>query len=115
MNSTGYDEHILASIAEFLQGTDYVFIQDNALCHKSLETKLNLVRRRIKTILFLLYSNDLNIIEHVWNWMKNWIQAHYWYARYRPDKIFLADLRRIVTAVCEAVPDSYIEGLFDSW
>jgi hypothetical protein len=115
INSTGYDEHILAVIAEFMQDNEYIYIQDNAHSHRSLETKLNLIRRGIRTIPFPPYSNDLNIIEHVWNWMKNWIQGHYWHVRYRPDKISLDELRRIIIVAWDAVLESYIQSLFDSW
>ena len=61
------------------------------------------------------YSPDLNLIEHVWNWMKNWIQEHYWKVRYNVSNVSLDELRRIIWAAWEAVPDSYIESLVDSW
>ena len=56
-----------------------------------------------------------NLIEHVWNWMKNWIQEHYWEASYRVDRIPLSQLKRIIWEAWEAVPDSYIQSLYDSW
>ena len=47
--------------------------------------------------------------------MKDWIQAHYWQVRYNPSRISLDKLRQIIWAAWEAVPDSYIEELTESW
>jgi transposase len=93
----------------------YRFWQDNASSHRSYETKTNLLIRHIPTIPAPRYSPDLNLIEHVWNWMKNWIEEHYWEARYQPDKIHLDQLRKIIQDAWDAVPDEYIQGLYDSW
>ena len=41
--------------------------------------------------------------------MKNWIQDHYWQAWYNVAKVPLQELRRIILAAWEAVPDSYIQ------
>lgn len=90
-------------------------MQNNAPSHRSYETKTNLLDRGIRWIKHPPYSPDLNLIEHVWNWMKNWIQEHYWEARYRVDKLSLEQLREIIWEVWEAVPDSYIQSLYDSW
>ena len=46
--------------------------------------------------------------------MKDWIQTHYSQARYDPSKVSLDQLRQIIWAAWEAVPDSYIESLIDS-
>ncbi|PMD53827.1 uncharacterized protein K444DRAFT_618308 [Hyaloscypha bicolor E] len=91
------------------------FWQDNASSHHSYETKLNLLLRHIPIIQAPRYSPDLNLIEHIWNWMKNWIEEHYWEACYQPDKIRLDQLRKIIQDAWDAVPDEYIQGLYDSW
>jgi hypothetical protein len=57
----------------------------------------------------------LNLIEHVWNWIKNWIQAHYWQAEYDASKLSLAQLRQIILDAWNAVPESFIERLYASW
>jgi len=47
--------------------------------------------------------------------MKDWIQTHYWEVRYDPAKIFFDQLRHIIWAAWEAVPDSFLESLINSW
>jgi hypothetical protein len=74
-----------------------------------------LLLRHIPTIQAPRYSPDLNLIEYVWNWIKNWIEEHYWEVRYQPDKIRLDQLRKIIQDAWDAVPDEYIQGLYDSW
>jgi len=120
ITAEAYDEHILSQIQEFfndpvnvLEG--YIFMQDNAPAHRALETRLNLFRRRIPYLKFPPYSPDLNLIEHVWNWMKNWMQEHYWEVRYRVDRVPLPQLRRIILQAWDAVPDDYIQSLYNSW
>jgi hypothetical protein len=118
INAPRYDEYILTQIQQFFQEhvfDGYIFWQDNASAHRAFETRLNLLRRRIPCITPPPYSPDLNLIEHVWNWMKNWIQEHYWEARYCVDKIPLPQLRQIIQNAWDAVPDKFIQGLFDSW
>ena len=85
INSTRYDRKILSMIERFFRNhplSRYRFWQDNASSHRSYETKTNLLIRHIPIIPAPRYSPDLNLIEHVWNWMKNWIEEHYWEARY---------------------------------
>jgi hypothetical protein len=116
MKSSTYDSHILVGIEAFLQThPNCIFMQDNASCHRSRETQRNLQQRGIPTIRWPRYSPDLNIIEHVWNWMKNWIQEQYWQSHYEVTKIPLGQLRTIIWEAWHAVPDTYIESLFDSW
>jgi hypothetical protein len=118
VNSEQYDRYILSNIQAFLQEhplEGYLWMHDGAGPHRSLETKFNLFRRRIPNIRFPPYSPDLNLIEHVWNWMKNWIEEHYWKARYRPDRISFIELRAIIWEAWNAVPDDYIQSLYNSW
>jgi transposase len=83
MTSEKYILHILDYIHPvFREHPEYWLIQDNAPCHKSVRTKTELRLRQIRSVEWSPYSPHLNIIEHVWNYMKNWIQKHYWKARY---------------------------------
>ena len=52
-------------------------MQDNAPPHKAARTMEELEERQITPILWPPYSPDLNPIEAVWNWMKNYIQFHF--------------------------------------
>ena len=116
MKSSTYDIYILAPIAEFLhEHPDYIFMQDNASCHRLRETKRNLQRRGIRYIRQPRYSPDLNLIKHVWNWMKNWIEDRYWQTQYNVAKIPLSELKRIIWEAWEACPEDYICTLYSSW
>ena len=116
MNSVKYNTYILSQVEAFLAtNPGLIFMQDNAPSHRSAETQQNLRLRRIPVVKWPQYSPDLNLIEHVWNWMKNWIQEHYFKARYNPSSIQLEELRRVVWEAWLAVPESYITTLLDSW
>jgi transposase len=94
INSERYDRYILSKIQEFMdENPGLIFMQDNAPSHRSQLTARNLRRRGITYIKQPRYSPDLNLIEHVWNWMKDWIQEHYWQIRYNPSRISLWELR----------------------
>jgi hypothetical protein len=78
MDSKKYNEVILARIQEWFEwerarGNRLVWQQDGASCHRSFETTDNLYRRNLPTIDWPPYSPDLNLIEHVWAWMKRYI------------------------------------------
>jgi transposase len=51
--------------------------QDGAPGHKAAETKEDLRERGIYPIFWPAYSPDLNLIETVWNRMKDWIMKKY--------------------------------------
>ena len=72
-------------------------------------TKTALFLKGIKCIEWPLYLPDLNIIEYVWSYMKNWIQEHYWRARYSISKIPLVELRAIILEAWNTVPNSFIQ------
>jgi hypothetical protein len=117
MNSRKYDQYILSRIQQFFEvhsEEGFIFMQDNAPSHRSRETAENLRQRQIPNVKFPPYSPDLNLIEHVWNWMKNWIQGRYWQARYNVAKVPLHELQRIIWEAWEAVPDEYIKTLYNS-
>lgn len=94
---------------------EIVYFQDGAPCHRSRYTLANLEARNIHTVRFPPYSPDLNIIEHVWNWMKAWIQQYYYTAHYDAQKINREHLRGVIWEAWNAVPNEYIQTLYDSW
>jgi transposase len=90
IKSASYNKYILLYIEQFFQEyteAGYIFMQDNAPAHRSAMTRQNLARRRISYLKFPPYSPDLNIIEHMWNWMKNWIEERYWQVCYNVTNI----------------------------
>jgi hypothetical protein len=116
INSASYNTHVLSEIQAFMEANPgLIFMQDNAPSHRSQITARNLQIRQITYIKWPRYSPDLNLIEHVWNWMKNWIQEHYWQVRYNVSKVPLDQLRQIIWEAWQAVPGSFIEKLVDSW
>jgi transposase len=116
VNSEVYNTHVLSLVQEYCtQNPGCIFMQDNAPAHRSLETRINLLERDIHWIPWPPYSPDLNLIEHVWNWMKNWIQEHYWRTKYNASKLRPTQLKQIILEAWNAVPDSYIERLYNSW
>ena len=74
IDSFKYDAVILNNIEAFLATNpdkSFIWMQDNAPSHRSAETQNNLRIRRIPYIKFPRYSPDLNLIEYVWNWIKD--------------------------------------------
>jgi len=116
INSDNYDQRILSRIQALLrEHPELTFIQDNAPAHRSKKTTRNLHKREIRYKKWPRYSPDLNLIEQVWDWMKDYIEEHYFKTRYDPSRISFEELRRIIWEAWEAVPESFIEELVDSW
>ncbi len=52
---------------------NFFFMQNNAFEHAAKYTREELENKDICIIDWFSYSSDLNLIEAVWNIMKNWI------------------------------------------
>ncbi len=82
IKSETYQEHILPLVQTELEalsttGRPIQFIQNNAPAHGSKSTKEYMVLHGIQYITWLPNSPDLNPIETVWCWMKDYIQQHF--------------------------------------
>ena len=110
MNSTSFCQHILPVFRDYLrQYPDITFYQDNAPCHRSRQTRQAMDLAQILYEHFPRYSPDLNIIEHVWNWMKDWIQVNC--LNEFPGR---EELYRYIEHAWEAIPESFLLKLVES-
>ena len=83
-------------------------MQDGAPGHSARFTIDELQERGIRLIWWPPYSPDLNPIETVWNWMKDWIDE-----RYGEKKLTYNLLRSAVREAWDAVPDDFLNQLID--
>jgi transposase len=91
-----------------IQNPGYIFMQDNAPAHRARTTITNLQLCEIRIMGWPLYSLDLNPIEHIWQWMKDWI------ARFYLEKMGMEQLREALYSAWDAVPEDFIESLIMS-
>ena len=82
-------------------------MQDGAPGHSAQSTIQELAERGIQAVCLPPYSPDLNPIETVWNWMKDWIDGHY------DNKLNYDQLRAAVKDAWEALPDRILNDLID--
>lgn len=111
MKATTYSEQILPLVDDWIHNhcpENALFIQDNTPCHKAALTKRELQARDIQVITWPPFSPDLNPIEHVWNWMKDYIQKKF------PRKLSRAQLEEAVYQAWDAVPQDFLEKLIQS-
>ncbi len=89
---------------------DLFFMQNNAFEHAVKYTREKLKDKDIRVIAWPSYSPDLNLIEAVWNIMKNWIQKHY----DDQNKLFYNTLRTAVKEAWDAVTSEQLDELINS-
>ena len=111
INQDSYAERIVPLIHGWIRLNPHLFLmQDNAPGHAGKVAQEELFERGIRIIFWPPYSPDLNPIETVWNWMKDWIEAMYGF-----DKVFNYDeLRKVVKEAWEAVPREKLMELLES-
>jgi ketohexokinase/beta-glucosidase len=86
-------------------------MQDGAPSHRNLLTIEELHKRGIFPIDWPPYSPDLNPIEQLWDYMKDWIGDRYLAAYDR--KLSYDQLREAVRAAWDAMPPSFLDKQID--
>lgn len=89
---------------------DLIFMQNNAPGHAAAATIQELQERGINTMTWPPFSLDLNPIETVWNWMKDYIQHKYGAL----DILTYDILRTIVKEAWEAITTEQLYELIES-
>jgi transposase len=114
INKESYCERIVPVIHGWLRlHPELQFMQDNAPGHAATYTIDELRERGIHPIYWPPFSPDLNLIEPVWNKMKDYIGRHY------PDleggrQRSYDQLRVAIREAWDSIPIEYLEELIDS-
>ena len=88
-----------------------IVMQDGALSHRNLLTIEELYNRGIYPIDWPPYSPDLNLIEKVWDQIKDWIGDRY--LKDYDRKLSYDQLREAVRAAWDAIPSSFLDQQID--
>jgi len=114
MASENYCERVLPLVDEFLADNPWLleFQQDGSRVHSSKETLAWLEARQIKVMKWPARSPDLNPIEHVWPWMKNYIFKNH--GREGASGVSSVALKQAVMQAWEAVPETLLRDLLFS-
>ena len=84
-------------------------MQDEAPDHAAGDTRKDLQKRGVEIIFWPVFSSDLNPIETVWNWMKDYIEVCY------PEEDCTYDqLRQAVKEAWDSITAEQLRELIDS-
>ena len=104
-----YIEHIIPMIDDYIRINSGLYVmQDNAPGHSAKLTIEEFQRRGIRLVPWPAFSPDLNLIETVWNEMKDWIAQNY------PEKATYPQLRQRVTEAWNVIGRDLLSQLIDT-
>lgn len=86
----------------------FIFQQDNASAHTALRARNFFVRHRINVLIWPPNSPDLNLIEHVWAYIKRELD------KYPESPRDLDELWRRVEAIWREIPMDFLHKLYES-
>ena len=112
IDAEGYVSHIAPLMEGFFRlrkDRNPIVMQDNAPGHSAKETIEYFEELGVCIMAWPVFSPDLNPIESVWNWMKDWIEEKYG-DQYMTPTI----LRGVVRDAWDAVPEDFLNGLIES-
>jgi hypothetical protein len=115
INSSTYRQRILPVIDDWMQlsrraGHQLILIQDGAPGHRAYATQQDIRDHGILMMDWPPFSPDLNLIETVWNKMKDYIQHQLAGERNPP----LPRLRRLVTEAWEQITPEQLDAILDT-
>ena len=110
INQYTYQAHIVPLIHGWMcKNPGLQFMQDHAPGHAAKSTREDMAERGIYPIEWPPYSPDLNLIETVWNKMKDWLGA-----RYPEQRVSYDVLREHVQETWNAIDENLLEELLES-
>jgi len=110
IGSESYRAHIVPLVEGWMRMyPGLIFMQDNAPGHAAADTIQDLQERGIHKEEWPPYSPDLNPIETVWNWMKDYLQRHYGHLEFGYNR-----LREVVNEAWDQITESQLEELINS-
>lgn len=112
IDAEGYVSHIAPLIEggfRLRKDQNPIVMQDNAPGHAAKETIEYFEELGVCMIAWPAFSPDLNPIESVWNWMKDWIEE-----KHGDQQMTAARLREVVRDAWDAVSEDFLNVLIDS-
>jgi len=83
-------------------------MQNNAPGHRGKKTQAEIQRRKMSKIIWPPYSPDLNPIEKIWDWMKDYIENVF------PEQMTYPQLRAAVQEAWDSITADQLKELIDS-
>jgi len=108
INQESYCGRVVPLIDRWLRmNPSLQLMQDGAPGHTGGNTKEDLRERGIQPIFWPAYSPDLNLIETIWNKMKDYIAMHF------PEKLSYDALRAAILEAWDSITTEVLQGLIE--